>query len=60
MNGFDLVFLEILIITRNIFTPREKSAIRYAEKLAIDYDAIDNDEFFLGLQQHSSDVEIVE
>ena len=31
-----------------------------SEKLTIDYDAIDNDEFFLGLQQHSSDVEIVE
>ena len=42
------------------FTPREKSAIRFAEKLAIDCDSIDNDEFFLGLQQHFSDAEIVE
>ena len=42
------------------FTPREKSAIRYAEKLAIDYDSMDNDEFFVGLQQHFSDAEIVE
>ena len=42
------------------FSPREKSAIRYAEKLAVDYDSIDNDEFFVGLQQHFSDAEIVE
>ena len=42
------------------FTPREKSAIRFAEKLAIDYDSIDNDEFFIGLQRHFSDAEIVE
>ena len=42
------------------FSPREKSAIRYAEKLAVDHDSIDNDEFFIGLQQHFSDAEIVE
>lgn len=42
------------------FTPREKSALRFAEKLAIDYDSIDNDEFFIGLQQHFTDAEIVE
>ena len=42
------------------FTPREKSASRFAEKLAIDYDSIDNDDFFIGLQQHFSDAEIGE
>ena len=42
------------------FTPREKSALRYAEKLAVDVDAMDNDEFFSGLQQHFTDAEIVE
>ena len=42
------------------FSPREKSAIGYAEKLAVDHDSIDNDEFFTGLQQHFSDAEIVE
>lgn len=43
-----------------VFTPREKSAIRFAEKLAIDYDSMDNDEFFIEMRQHFSDAEIVE
>ena len=44
----------------SVFTLREKSALRFAEKLAIDYDSIDNDEFFIGMQKHFSDEEIVE
>ncbi len=29
------------------FTPREKSALRFSEKLAMDYDSIDTDEFLI-------------
>ena len=42
------------------FTPREKSALRYAEKLPVDNDSMDNNEFFIGLPQHFTDAEIAE
>ena len=41
-----------------VFTTREKGAIRYAENLAVDYDAIDNDEFLVSLQQYFSDAQM--
>ena len=41
------------------FTPREKLAIEFGERYAIDHTAIDDD-FFARLRQHFSDTEVVE
>jgi alkylhydroperoxidase family enzyme len=43
----------------NSYTPREKLAIEYAEKLALDHHAID-DSFFERLHEEFTDPEIVE
>ena len=45
-------------VDNRVFTTREKGAIRYAENLAVDYDAIDNDEFLVSLQQYFSDAQM--
>jgi alkylhydroperoxidase family enzyme len=44
---------------RELFTPREGLAVRFAELLAADHHKID-EVFFAELKQHFSDAEIVE
>jgi alkylhydroperoxidase family enzyme len=41
------------------FSPREAMALSYAEKLAVDHHAIDDD-FFVQLREHFDDAEILE
>lgn len=41
------------------FSPREAMALVYAEKLAVDHHAIDDD-FFAQLREHFDDAEILE
>lgn len=43
----------------NAFTPRERMALEYAEKLAVDHHAID-DAFFERLREHFDDAELLE
>ena len=44
---------------RDAFSPQEKMALRFAEKMALNHHEIDDD-FFRELRQHFSDAEIVE
>jgi len=40
-------------------SPRERAALRYAEKLAVDHQKVD-DAFWAELRQHFSEAEIIE
>jgi alkylhydroperoxidase family enzyme len=40
-------------------TPRERAALRYAEKLAVDHNKVD-DVFWAELRRHFSEAEIIE
>jgi alkylhydroperoxidase family enzyme len=42
-----------------LLTPRERAALRYAEKLAVDHHKID-DGFWAELRRHFSEAEIIE
>ena len=42
-----------------MLTPRERAALRYAEKLAVDHHKVD-DAFWGELRQHFSEAEIIE
>ena len=43
----------------NVFTPQEKSALRFAEQMALNHQALDDD-FFRQLRTHFTDAQIVE
>lgn len=43
----------------NAFTPRERMALEYASRLAVDHHAID-DAFFARLREHFDDAEVLE
>jgi alkylhydroperoxidase family enzyme len=45
--------------TSDLLTPRERVAVRFAEKLAVDHRKID-DAFWAELRQHLSEPEIIE
>ena len=45
--------------TSDLLSPRERTAIRFAEKLAVDHHKID-DAFWTELRRHFSEAEIVE
>ena len=45
--------------TSDLLSPRERTAIRFAEKLAVDHHKID-DQFWTELRRHFSEAEIVE
>ena len=45
--------------TSDLLSPRERVAIRFAEKLAVDHHKID-DQFWTELRRHFSEAEIVE
>ena len=45
--------------TSDLLSPRERMAIRFAEKLAVDHHKID-DQFWTELRRHFSEAEIVE
>ncbi len=45
--------------TSDLLTPRERAAIRFAEKLAVDHHKVD-DVFWSELRRHFSEAEIVE
>jgi alkylhydroperoxidase family enzyme len=45
--------------TSDLLSPRERAAIRFAEKLAVDHHKVD-DVFWADLRRHFSEAEIVE
>jgi alkylhydroperoxidase family enzyme len=45
--------------TSDLLSPRERAAIRFAERLAVDHHKID-DTFWAELRRHFSDAEIIE
>jgi alkylhydroperoxidase family enzyme len=45
--------------TSDLLTPRERAALRYAEKLAVDHHKVD-DQFWAELRSHFTEAEIIE
>jgi alkylhydroperoxidase family enzyme len=45
--------------TSTLLSPRERAAVRYAEKLAVDHQKVD-DELWSELRRHFSEAEIIE